>query len=166
MDHSMNKNQPKSFGIPDAIEEQLNAQLILLYGDERAPVVKSQLIAMLGQFAAQHPRLYDGQRGQVTAADAMLITYGDQLPADGMYPLEALQSWLETNMAGKASAACTYCRSIPIHRTMGSPWSITARSIPRSVMVTHRSDQSTVQGHVRRRDQPYFGAERLVPGLS
>lgn len=104
MDHSMNKNQPKSFGIPDAIEEQLNAQLILLYGDERAPVVKSQLIAMLGQFAAQHPRLYDGQRGQVTAADAMLITYGDQLQADGMYPLEALQSWLAANMEQSISS--------------------------------------------------------------
>ncbi len=104
MEESKQDAQPHAPLVSATIDQQLSAHLTLLYGAEQAAIVKQRLAAMLAQFAAQHPRASAGERGRVTAADAMVITYGDQLSAPGMYPLEALQGWLETNLAGSVSS--------------------------------------------------------------
>ncbi|GIK39496.1 MAG: sucrose phosphorylase [Chloroflexota bacterium] len=88
------------------LDEQIRDHLTFIYGAETAAAVFAQLQARLADFRRQYPELGQpvppGER--VTEADAMLITYGDQVQEPGKPTLQTLAEVLETYLKGIVSS--------------------------------------------------------------
>lgn len=75
-----------------------------LYGDGGANV-QASLEALLARHTAAHPpQATARQRLPLTAADVMLITYGDQVREPGIPPLRTLAGFCERHLRGMVSA--------------------------------------------------------------
>ncbi|NEP84910.1 MAG: hypothetical protein F6K39_46495, partial [Okeania sp. SIO3B3] len=64
-----------------SLEQQAKAQLEFVYGAEVAGPLFERLMAHLAEFQQKHPNLAKpiSPSERVTEADAILITYGDQI---------------------------------------------------------------------------------------
>jgi sucrose phosphorylase len=80
--------------------DRLLSHLIALYGEESAARVHAQLAERLAAHRAQSPAPVD--RG-LNERDALLITYGDQVTADGEPPLRTLAEFCDTYLTGVVS---------------------------------------------------------------
>ncbi len=96
----------QSFALPASLQERLHADLTFLYGAERSPAVYDQLHALL----AQHVRRVSPHLGprpalaeRLSQADALLITYGDQVSEPGVAPLRTLAQFLQQHLGGVIS---------------------------------------------------------------
>ncbi len=90
----------------DNLEHQIQEHLTFIYGSETATAVFEHLKARLGDFCQQHPELstaIDPNR-RVTEADAMLITYGDQVVEPDKPALRCLAEVLNTYLRGVVSS--------------------------------------------------------------
>jgi sucrose phosphorylase len=89
-----------------SLEAQLQEHLAFIYGDEAAPSIFAQLQARLGRFQQQQPELSRGgdPTERITEADAILITYGDQVQEPDKPPLQSLAEVLETYLKGVVSS--------------------------------------------------------------
>ncbi|MBE7554050.1 MAG: sugar phosphorylase [Anaerolineales bacterium] len=88
------------------LDEQIQDHLTFIYGAETAAAIWGQLQVRLADFRQQHPEqgqpIPSGER--VTEADAMLITYGDQVQQPGKPTLQTLAEVLETYLKGIISS--------------------------------------------------------------
>ncbi len=73
--------------------------LRFLYGPERAPAVRAKLQAVMDRYP-QQPAV-DGLG--LGPGDALLITYGDQVRAEGERPLHTLRAFCEQHLTGLVS---------------------------------------------------------------
>ncbi len=75
-----------------------------IYGPEAGPATAERLQALLSAFAAQHGQVAarpgNPSEQQLTQADVVLITYGDQVHAAGQPPLQTLADVLATTFSG------------------------------------------------------------------
>lgn len=82
-------------------ERRLLETLVFLYGQESGEWVWSQLQEKLECFTREHPELQDLAHARpLTQADAMLITYGDQVREEGRLPLQTLGDFLSAAVGG------------------------------------------------------------------
>ena len=82
------------------LTEQIQAHLTFIYGPATAAAIFPKLQARLETFRQQHPHLavpVDPNR-RLTAADAILITYGDQVQEPGSPTLRSLGEFLQTHL--------------------------------------------------------------------
>ncbi len=85
-------------------DPQIASLLIQLYGPGAAGV-QAPLDALLARHIATHPpKAAARQRVPLTAADVMLITYGDQVREPGIPPLRTLAGFCERHLRGGVSA--------------------------------------------------------------
>ena len=70
-----------------------------LYGAARAAAVREALAARLARTRSSWPAV-GSARGTLTARDAILITYGDQLRQPGAPPLRVLADFCDTHLRG------------------------------------------------------------------
>jgi glycosidase len=94
--------QPAAFDLPDDLLRAIETRLMLLYGHGEGAATFIQLRERLARFVATHlqPSRERRRKLWLTAADAMLITYGDQIQAPGQPPLATLHDWLTTSLTG------------------------------------------------------------------
>jgi sucrose phosphorylase len=89
----------------DSLENQIQEHLTFVYGSEIAASVFEPLKARLDDFCQQHPELstpVDPNR-RVTEADAILITYGDQVVEPDRPALRSLAEVLDIYLEGAIS---------------------------------------------------------------
>lgn len=98
--------QPATFALPPHIADQISERLALLYGPTSCAATFGQLSERLARFAAAYPRqgAARGKRLPLSAADAMLITYGDQIQEPGRTPLQALHKWFNAHLKSAISS--------------------------------------------------------------
>ncbi len=98
----LDSTQPGAFDLPNDLGMSIENQLKLLYGVDEGAATFTQLRERLARFVAAHPQpsIERRQKLWLTAADAMLITYGDQIQAPDQAPLETLHDWLNAHLAG------------------------------------------------------------------
>jgi glycosidase len=88
------------------LDEQIQEHLTFIYEAETAATISTQLLVRLANFRQQYPEL--GQpvppSERVTEADAVLITYGDQVQEPGKPTLQTLAEVLETYLKGIVSS--------------------------------------------------------------
>jgi glycosidase len=90
----------------DPVRERIYSHLIFLYGQEIGARYFEKLRRILDRFLRQNPGLRGddvapGER--LTEADAILITYGDQITAPGRPPLQTLAEFLDARLKGVLS---------------------------------------------------------------
>jgi sucrose phosphorylase len=89
-----------------SLEKQIRDHLDLIYGAEKTGPVFEQLWRRLAEFRREQPELgraiEPGER--VTEADAILITYGDQVQEPGKPALRSLAEVLEAHLKGVVSS--------------------------------------------------------------
>ena len=98
--------QPAAFALPSDIADQISERLALLYGPTSGAATFGRLSERLARFAAAYP-LHGAARGKrlpLSAADSMLITYGDQIQEPGRAPLQVLQEWFNVHLKGAISS--------------------------------------------------------------
>ncbi len=79
--------------------QQIRDHLNFLYGEPEAALVWRKLAARLNEFTAQHPELRV-PHDRVTEADAVLITYGDQVQEPNVHTLRSLAYFMEKYLKG------------------------------------------------------------------
>ncbi len=87
--------------------DRLAAHLAFLYGPDTGAATLERLTARLTDFLATHGRRGDdsGRRlARLTARDAMVITYGDQVQQAGRAHLATLHDWLKTHLGDAISS--------------------------------------------------------------
>lgn len=77
---------------------RLSAHLTFLYG-ERGDAVLPHLLERLGRFLVEHPELAARPTAEPTQDDVVLITYADQIRAEGEVPLRTLHRFAERRLA-------------------------------------------------------------------
>ena len=100
-------NEHQAIDLGDERIERLHTQLTRLYGAAVGTATLSKLQAQLAAFMEQHPpRPWQAtsRLDQLTAADAMVITYGDQLREPGRAPLQTLADWLSSQLGDVLSS--------------------------------------------------------------
>ncbi len=75
-------------------EQRLREHLTFLYGPQRAAALFPRLVQRLRAFRQRHGPQTPAQRRALTHADALLITYGDQVRQPDEPPLQTLQTFL------------------------------------------------------------------------
>src|SRR5688572_12017495 len=70
--------------------------LTFLYGADRSP----QLFDRVQKIVAGYRQRIPVREGNLTEQDSILITYGDQVQADGENPLKTLSAYCRQNLAG------------------------------------------------------------------
>lgn len=97
---------PSTFALPPGIAGLIGERLALLYGPSGGAATFGRLSERLARFAASDPLpgAARGNRLPLGAADAMLITYGDQIQEPGRPPLQALHEWLTAHLQGAISS--------------------------------------------------------------
>jgi sucrose phosphorylase len=88
------------------LEQQIREHLNFIYPPNRAGPVFEQLIPRLDDFRQRHPELnlpFDPAQ-RVTEADAILITYGDQVRQSGRPALQSLADFLNTYLKDTISS--------------------------------------------------------------
>ncbi|KAB8143103.1 sugar phosphorylase [Chloroflexia bacterium SDU3-3] len=84
--------------------ESIQSKLAVLYGHERAAELVGPLVARLDAFAAAHPpRPPLAPAERLTEDDVILITYGDQVCAEGEPPLHTLGHAIDDLFGGVVS---------------------------------------------------------------
>jgi len=80
---------------------QIREHLSILYGAEASDAVFEQLSSILEEFRRDNPHL-TGHRTErnLTQADAILITYGDQIQAPDRPALQVLAETLNNHLQG------------------------------------------------------------------
>lgn len=98
--------QPPSFALPPVIADAIGERLALLYGSAGGAATFERLSERLAHFAATYPlqAATRGDRLPLGAADAMLITYGDQIQEPDHTPLHALHEWFNAHLKGAISS--------------------------------------------------------------
>lgn len=86
------------------MSQAIRAHLEALYGPERAAPAYARLAATLAEFARAHPELARPAGERLTERDAVLLTYGDQVRAEGEPPLATLARLLDGPLRGLTSA--------------------------------------------------------------
>ncbi|MEM7348922.1 MAG: sugar phosphorylase, partial [Chloroflexota bacterium] len=82
------------------LDKTILNHLEFIYGGAEAPVIFEPLKARLAEFKAQHPPAAPQRLGQrVTEADAVLITYGDQIQEPNKSPLQSLGETFSESLA-------------------------------------------------------------------
>lgn len=79
--------------------DEIRTKLDFIYGSELGQTVFEQMSKLVAQYSKLHSTkavLPPSQR--LTERDVILITYGDQIQADGQTPLETLHHWLQTHL--------------------------------------------------------------------
>lgn len=96
--------------LPVDLVGRLHAQLTELYGPTSGGTTLARLESLLRQFiATRSPRASATSPGasrlaQLSAADAMVITYGDQVQQPGQPPLATLHDWLSQHLGEQLSS--------------------------------------------------------------
>lgn len=85
--------------LPDALDSRLAGHLNLLYGSEGAGRLLDSVMDRLRQHALNRP----STAGPLTEADAILISYADQLQAPDTPPLQVLGEFLTARLSGLVS---------------------------------------------------------------
>lgn len=100
------RTQSPALNLPDELTDRMVDYLRLLYGPDNATAVWQQLHDRLQRFAADHPQRSTARGDQLplTATDAMVITYGDQVQEQGQPPLATLGEWLDTHLGDAISS--------------------------------------------------------------
>ncbi|MCB0167323.1 MAG: sugar phosphorylase [Anaerolineae bacterium] len=90
----------------ETINKQIQDHLNFIYGPETAKSVAVKLIKQLTDFSNRQPDLAQpvNPNDRVTQADAILITYGDQIQEPNKPPLCSLAEVLETHLKGAISS--------------------------------------------------------------
>lgn len=85
-----------------SITQQLTDHLKFIYGPEAGTQAAAELQRRLKEFKQRYPDLSAGQsrHNQVTEADAILITYGDQVQEPNKPTLQSLAEFLERYLNG------------------------------------------------------------------
>ncbi len=88
------------------LEEQLRDHLDFIYGSDLAGPVYALITDRLADFRRRHPELGRAvdSNERVTAADSILITYGDQVQEPGKPTLQSLAEVLATRLEGLISS--------------------------------------------------------------
>jgi sucrose phosphorylase len=93
--------------LPVDLARLLRAQLHELYGPA-GDAAFARLQALLSAFMQDHPpraaATSRARLAQLSAADAMVITYGDQLQQPGQAPLATLENWLSAHLGDLLSS--------------------------------------------------------------
>ena len=88
------------------IEERIRSHLTFLYGQETGELYVARLRQTLNRFLDRNPDLTKtgaSPGDRLTEADAILITYGDQLKEPHKAPLQTLTEFLSTHLKGVIS---------------------------------------------------------------
>jgi glycosidase len=89
--------------IPDPLWERMQGQLAFLYGQETGTLYLDKLRRILSRFVQRNPGLRRGSVApgeRLTEADAILITYADQVTEPGKPPLQTLAEFLDGRLRG------------------------------------------------------------------
>ncbi len=89
-----------------SLAERILNKLVFLYGPDCGQTCFQQLMPRLDDFRARHPELSAQAvvpHERFTERDAVLITYGDSLRAEGEAPLRTLHRFLKARLAGVIS---------------------------------------------------------------
>ncbi|MBI1879426.1 MAG: alpha-glucosidase C-terminal domain-containing protein [Chloroflexi bacterium] len=88
------------------LKQQIRDHLTFIYGPEIAGSVFEQLLARLADFRQRYPALSTplDPAQRVTEADAVLITYGDQVQEPGHPALQSLAEFLKTYLKDTISS--------------------------------------------------------------
>jgi glycosidase len=92
--------------LPAKVEKQIRDHLAFLYGRDTGALYLEKLLRVMKRFLQRNPDLPRSDRApnaRLTEADAILITYGDQLTAPGRTPLSVLAEFLEAHLQGVVS---------------------------------------------------------------
>jgi sucrose phosphorylase len=85
-------------------EERMHDDLAAIYGAELGQATGARLTQLLEAFRVRKPELaHTPPSERLSERDAFLITYGDQVRAEGQRPLETLRDVLEQHLAGVVS---------------------------------------------------------------
>jgi sucrose phosphorylase len=103
----MTEQNMQPFEMSSHLRELLHDHLLFLYGPGHCDTVYQRLSSMLGRYVQDHDLTLTAQRPilaeQFTQADAILITYGDQVSEPGAASLRTLASVLDHHFAGLVS---------------------------------------------------------------
>jgi len=85
--------------------QQIRDHISYLYGSEASDAIFEQLSSILEKFRQDNPHLADRPKERrLTQADAILITYGDQVHAPGRRALQVLAETLNKHLNGVISS--------------------------------------------------------------
>lgn len=79
----------------EALRARIKAKLIRIYGEERAGTILDPLFQLI-----EKTQLPDADFGELSEADSVLITYGDQVQREGEAPLQTLHHVLNDTIKG------------------------------------------------------------------
>jgi len=82
--------------------EQIRGKLQFLYPPEQAAHLFPVLMERIGAFQSRHPELSE-KKPQLSQADALLITYGDQVTEPGALPLQSFGEFASRHLTGVVS---------------------------------------------------------------
>src|ERR1700752_3593681 len=84
--------------------DTIKHHLVFLYGEAAAPELERTIDSLTGRSRANHAPEVSSRASELTSADCMLITYGDQVRATGQPPLRPLTEFLSTRATSVLSA--------------------------------------------------------------
>ncbi len=83
------------------MKRRLYEHLLLIYGPERAGLLTERLSKKVDDFQlGDHPSARPSRNQRVSEKDAILITYGDMVRADGERPLTTLADFVQQQLRG------------------------------------------------------------------
>jgi glycosidase len=85
----------------DPVVERIRGHLTFFYGQQTGTLCLDKLLQVMERFLQRNPdlpRADPAPETRLTEADAILITYGDQLKAPGKTPLSVLADFLEAHL--------------------------------------------------------------------
>ena len=86
------------------MNETVKHHLEFLYGETAAPELEKAFEMLVSKSRKSRPSAVSADKNELTEADGMLITYGDQVRSSGQSPLAALTNFLSGRVAGTISA--------------------------------------------------------------
>lgn len=88
------------------LRDSMRTKCCALYGEARGHTCFTRLMALLETFRAEHPELQRpvDPAARLSQRDAILITYGGSLRAEGEPPLQTLHRFLRRYLSGAISA--------------------------------------------------------------
>jgi glucosylglycerate phosphorylase len=86
------------------MNETVKHHLEFLYGEAAAPELEEAFEMLVSKSRRSRPSAVSAEKKELTEADGMLITYGDQVRSSGQSPLAALTNFLSERVAATISA--------------------------------------------------------------
>jgi glucosylglycerate phosphorylase len=86
------------------MNETVKHHLEFLYGEAVAPELEKAFEMLVSKSRRSRPSAVSAKKKELTEADGMLITYGDQVRSSGQSPLAALTNFLSERVAATISA--------------------------------------------------------------